>query len=106
MSDRDIKPHNILAAVARANDMTIETLTRRTRAPAIAEPRLIACYLLRTEGRLSFPAIGRLVDRHHTTVMAACKSIAKRLKRWPDGPTARAVGRALALAHEQEVARE
>ncbi len=107
MSGRDIKPANILAAVARANDIDVEALTGRSRAAAVAVPRLVACYLLRTEARLSFPVIGRLVDRHHTTVMAACDSIAKQLTRWPDGNTAKAVGRALeALALEQEAARE
>jgi hypothetical protein len=91
----DIKPTNILAAVARANGITVDALIGRSRVSTIAAPRLVAFYLLRTETRLSFPVIGRLVERHHTTVMAACQSISDQLDRWPDGKTAKAVGRAL-----------
>jgi hypothetical protein len=97
----DTKPVNILAAVARANDITVDALLGRSRISTIAAPRLVAFYLIRTQTRLSFPVIGRLVGRHHTTVLAACQSVSDQLDRWPDGKTAKAVGRALeALALE------
>ncbi len=60
----------VLTQVARYFAITVEALESRTRKRAIAVPRQIAMYILRTETELSLPQIGKgLGGRDHTTIM-------------------------------------
>jgi chromosomal replication initiator protein len=92
-------PRRICNAVARYYGLAFRDLRARTRVALFAEARRVACYLLRTLTNLSFPQIGLYLRRDHSTVISACRSVARRLARWPDGPTADAVAVArMALA--------
>ncbi len=61
---------SVLKQVARYFAITVDDLQSRSRKRAIAVPRQIAMYLLRTETELSLPQIGKGIGgRDHTTVM-------------------------------------
>jgi chromosomal replication initiator protein len=51
-------------------------LRAQSRSPRVSTPRQIAMYLLREHCDLSYPQIGRVLRRHHTTVMHGCQRIA------------------------------
>ncbi len=51
-------------------------LRAQARTPRVSTPRQIAMYLLREHCDLSYPQIGRVLRRHHTTVMHGCQRIA------------------------------
>lgn len=63
---------NIIEVTARIYGVTSKELHEHTRKATIVVPRQVAMYLLRTELGFSFPAIGQLLDRDHTTVIYAC----------------------------------
>lgn len=57
-----------IAQVAAEHGLTKEDLTGRSRRPAICVARREAMRRLRAK-QMSFPSIGRLFNRHHTTVL-------------------------------------
>ena len=77
--------HEIQAAVCRQfGTSPIEMVSARTSA-AVSLPRQVAMYLCRVLTPYSSPTISRQFgDRHHTTVLYACKIVAGRLQIDPD----------------------
>ncbi len=66
----------IIEAVARRFQLELAELRGRSRRAAVARPRQIAMYLLRSETGASLPQIGALLGgRDHTTVLYGCQRI-------------------------------
>lgn len=78
----NIEPEQVVTAVAKAFGLSEEQIFGRSRTRKVALPRQIAMYLLREEGHVSLPQIGKsLGGRDHTTVLYACEKIADLLER-------------------------
>jgi chromosomal replication initiator protein len=88
-SGRGATPNAILLAVARFYGIKIDDLKGKSRHKQIVAPRHIAMYLLREDGHLSTPEVGRLLNRDHTTVLHGIKQVASDIAR--DGPSRAAV---------------
>ncbi len=79
-AERDISPDSILKAVADHYGVKITEMRSDRKHKAIAAPRQMAMYMMRSITRCSFPDIGqRFGGRDHTTVMYAVKKIEKKL---------------------------
>ncbi|HLZ32185.1 MAG TPA: chromosomal replication initiator protein DnaA [Chloroflexota bacterium] len=88
-SGRGATPLAILTAVARYFGINSDDLKGKARHKQIVGPRQVAMYLLREDGHLSTPEVGRLLNRDHTTVLHGMKQIANDIAR--DGPSRAAV---------------
>jgi chromosomal replication initiator protein len=88
-SGRGATPTAILTAVARYFGMNADELKGKARHKRVVAPRQIAMYLLREDGHLSTPEVGRLLNRDHTTVLHGMKQVASDIAR--DGPSRAAV---------------
>jgi len=88
-SGRGATPLAILTAVARYFGIKPDDLKGKARHKQIVGPRQVAMYLLREDGHLSTPEVGRLLNRDHTTVLHGMKQIANDIAR--DGPSRAAV---------------
>jgi chromosomal replication initiator protein len=71
----------ILELVCLEFGFTAEQLLNKDRHRSIAEARQIAVWLLRTSRGLSYPEIGLLLQRDHTTIMSNYRSIERRMKK-------------------------
>jgi chromosomal replication initiator protein len=71
----------ILAKVARFFKLTVDVLKGTKRTQHISLARHIAMYLIREKTDLSFPDIGELMERDHSTVIHAHKKITSRINR-------------------------
>lgn len=69
----DADPYKVLRVVAHAYSITVDDLTGRDRHKNTAEARLVAYWLLRTRTRLSFPEIGKVLGKDHTSVMSGVR---------------------------------
>lgn len=73
-----VQPSEIISHTAEFYDLALDDLYGPSRAQQIATARQIAMYLCRELTPLSLPKIGELFGgRDHTTVMYACKKIAR-----------------------------
>lgn len=86
MTANTARATRIIDVIAGAFDMSRDQLVFAGRHAAIAHPRQLAMYLVRSQeaqgggAALSLPAIGRLFGgRHHTTVLSACRATWARL---------------------------
>lgn len=73
----------VLAAVAAEYQVSVDDLRGKDRHRTIAEARQLACWLLRQTRKLSYPEIGIVLSRDHTTAMSAVSSIERKLKTDP-----------------------
>lgn len=64
----------VLAEVAAAYVVDVETLKGSSRAARVVEARHVAFWVLRQQG-LSLPAIGRLMNRDHKTVLHGVRRV-------------------------------
>ena len=64
----------ILEAVSGVYELGTADIIGRQRTKSIAEARMLCCLLARRCTWLSYPEIGMVLGRDHTTVMALCKS--------------------------------
>ncbi len=67
---------SVLNGVANRTGVHRSLILSRRRTAPIARARHELCVELRTHHRLSYPEIGYLLDRDHTTVMYACRKVA------------------------------
>ncbi len=74
---RKVTPERIMKIVAGHFDLKVAELKSASRAHVISRPRQIAMYLARKHTDRSFPEIGRVFDKDHTTVIAACRKLDK-----------------------------
>ena len=69
----------IIEAVAAVYGVSHADIVGRARTKSIAEARMAVCLVAKRCTRLSYPEIGRVLGRDHTTVMALVQS-AERLR--------------------------
>jgi len=62
----------MLLALCRARNITLEELLSDLRVQSIARARAEAAYKLRMRG-MSWPEVGAVLGKHHTAVMTAAK---------------------------------
>jgi chromosomal replication initiator protein len=66
----------VLKAVSDFFNVSLNDLSKRSRKKEVVRPRQIAMFLLREEGKLSFPEIGsKLGGRDHSTAIHAYEKI-------------------------------
>lgn len=61
----------ILRIVAHAHMVTVDDIAGSSRLKSLTEARRVACWVLRNETAMSFPELGRLLKKDHTSVMHA-----------------------------------
>lgn len=76
LTDAASHRNKVLVAVAAHHGVTVEELRGQRRWAKLVRPRHIAIWLLRRAG-LSFPAIGRVINRDNSTVQYAVRAIEK-----------------------------
>ncbi|MCC6175522.1 MAG: chromosomal replication initiator protein DnaA [Chloroflexi bacterium] len=75
------EPDAIVDAVARHFGVTVEDLRGKARHQKIVAPRHLAMYLLREDARLSYPQIGALLGRDHTSALHGYEKIGAEIDR-------------------------
>ncbi len=73
----------IIDKVARYYSVKPEFLLSKKRDAIYSQPRHVAVYLIRTHTNMSFPAIGKVFQRDHTTMMNSFEKITEELKNNP-----------------------
>ncbi len=68
---------DVQSAVAWRFDMTVEKLLSKWRHRQVAHPRMVAMYLAREHTEHSYPILGRLFRRDHTTVLHGVRKVRK-----------------------------
>ena len=75
-----IRPENIVQVVCDYFVVAHKDILSARRDHAVSLPRSVAMYLVRKMAKLSYPEIGRLLNkRNHSTVISACRRIEKAL---------------------------
>lgn len=82
MVDKDL----VIGLVCQYFDLSLETMANKTRKPAIVYPRQVMEFMLSTKTPLSLADVGRLLGRHHTTVLASKNKI---IEAYQKNPTVR-----------------
>ena len=75
-----LTPEKIIAAVAAYSGICSKDILSKAQDRACVLPRQLAMYLCRKELRLSYPTLGRLFSRDHSTVMTSVKQIEQKIK--------------------------
>ncbi len=80
-----VSTKEIINAVIQFYNLNLDELLERSRKQKVAFPRQILMYLLREEGKSSYPSIGQeLGGRDHTTVIHAYKKIKREISEKED----------------------
>jgi len=66
----------VIRMVTEYYGVSLCDLVSRRRGAALVRPRQVAMYLARMLTKRSLPAIGRLLDRNHSTILYGCRKIA------------------------------
>ena len=82
--ERDTSPSDIIRFVAQHYGVRVADVKGRSNRRSIALPRQVAMYLIRNILEISFPEIGRIFSKHHSTVMYAVDSVQKMRQSNPD----------------------
>ncbi len=82
--ERTTSPADIIRFVAQHYGIRVADLKGRSNRRSIALPRQVAMYLIRTILELSFPEIGKIFSKHHSTVMYAVDNVQKMRQSNPD----------------------
>ena len=82
--ERSTTPADIIRFVAHHYGIRVADLKGRSNRRSIALPRQVAMYLIRDILELSFPEIGKLFSKHHSTAMYANDSIQRMRQSNPD----------------------
>ncbi len=82
--DRETTPADIIRFVAQHYGIRVADLKGRSNRRSIALPRQVAMYLIRDILDISFPEIGKIFSKHHSTVMYAVDAISKMRLSNPD----------------------
>lgn len=85
---------SIFSKVARHYGLDLADMKSYSRDEHIANARNVAFYLVRRRLGMSYPEIGAVIGRHHTTIMSGVLRVEQALARWPGGAVAVAVARA------------
>jgi chromosomal replication initiator protein len=82
--ERETTPQDIIRFVAQHYGIRVADLKGRSNRRSIALPRQVAMFLVRDILDLSFPEIGKIFSKHHSTVMYAVDTISKARLSNPD----------------------
>jgi chromosomal replication initiator protein len=82
--ERETTPADIVRFVAQHYGIRVADLKGRSNRRSIALPRQVAIYLIRDILELSFPEIGKIFSKHHSTAMYAVDNIQKLRQSNPD----------------------
>jgi chromosomal replication initiator protein len=81
--ERHTTPADIIRFVAHHYGIKVSELRGRNNRRSVAFPRQIAMYLIREILDLSYPEIGKLFAKHHSTVMYSVEQIAEQRRSNP-----------------------
>ncbi len=73
----------ILSKIAQKYDISVEDIKGSKRSRDIAMPRHIAIYLIREMTNMSFPQLGKLFGRDHTTILNSYQTVVEKMKEDP-----------------------
>ena len=76
----NVKIEKILSSVAKKYGISVDDLKGKKRSREIAMARHIAIYIIRTIVEKSYPDIGKIFNRDHSTVLASYDLIANKMK--------------------------
>ena len=76
-----VKAHDIVKTVAEFCGVTSKGLLGYSRERKYTVPRQVAMYLVRKHCGYSYPQVGSIFRRDHTTVMYACRQVEKELEK-------------------------
>ncbi len=82
--ERETTPADIIRFVAQHYGIRVADLKGRSNRRSIALPRQVAIHLIREILELSFPEIGKIFSKHHSTAMYAVENIQKMRQSNPD----------------------
>jgi len=82
--ERELTPAEIIRFVAHHYGVRVADLKGRSNRRSISLPRQVAMYLIRKILSLSYPDIGRLFSKHHSTAIYAVENIEKQRQSNPD----------------------
>ncbi len=82
--ERTSTPADIIRFVAQHYGIRVADLKGRSNRRSIALPRQVSMYLIREILELSFPEIGKIFSKHHSTVIYAVDTIQKTRQSNPD----------------------
>lgn len=77
---RKVTPEKILSVLQRRYAITEEEIKGKRRSADIVYVRHLAIYLIRAYTDLSLKRVGKIFDRDHTTIIAACSGVEERIK--------------------------
>ena len=75
----DVTVDKIFSAVYRKYGIKKEDIIGERRTKNIAQARHIAIYLIRQITDMSFPGIGRILNRNHTTIISSIETVEKNI---------------------------
>jgi len=82
--ERSTSPADIIRFVAHHYGIRVADLKGRSNRRSIALPRQVAMYLIREVLQLSFPEIGKIFAKHHSTAIYAVDTIQRMRRSNPD----------------------
>ena len=82
--ERELTPAEIIRFVAHHYGVRVADLKGRSNRRSISLPRQVAMYLIRRILNLSYPDIGKLFSKHHSTAIYAVENIEKQRQSNPD----------------------
>ena len=82
--EREATPADVIRFVAQHYGIRVADLKGRSNRRSIALPRQVAMYLIREILELSFPEIGKIFSKHHSTAMYAVDNVGKMRQSNPD----------------------
>ena len=73
----------IFAAIEKKYDVSRQELIGNSRVKNVAQARHVAIYLIKTITDISYPSIGKLFNRNHSTIMSSVEVIEKKISSSP-----------------------
>ena len=80
LSQRPIDGRFVLAKVAEYYNLSLRRIVGTGRSKWVIQPRQVAMWICRNILTMSFPEVGKLFERDHSTVMQACDRISALLR--------------------------
>jgi DnaA-like protein len=78
-----VASRDVMAVVAHEHGVTIKQLRGRQRDQRLSQVRMLAMYLCREVTGLSYPLLGKIFYRDHSTVVHGCQMIQARCRKHP-----------------------
>jgi chromosomal replication initiator protein len=76
-ADKRVNPNEVVRTVARHYGLKVGEIKSKTNSRQIVFPRQVSMYLCKELTDLSFPEIGKIFGKHHSTVMHSVERIEK-----------------------------